>query len=123
VDQLRFRAAPDCGGVHCGHGILDAASALAFVFIVGNDMVPPETTCTWQAFVEGGLGVGPYEYEWSGVLSGPGNGTGTTNWISGVVAESGTLNVTVTATDGRQASDSFSVEVTSEVSECLERRR
>lgn len=89
------------------------------VNIVGNDEVPPETTCTWQAFATGGES--PYSYSWSGVLSGSGTGTGTTNFISGVVNSSGYLHVTVSSNDGQEASYmNYSVTVSEEVEECPE---
>jgi subtilisin family serine protease len=104
-----------------GFGIVNAAAALGVVppplpvSIVGPDQVPPETICTWQAFADA---QSPLHYEWWGVLSGSFDDR---NWISGLVQSSGWLNVTITSADGRQGSDTFFVEVTSEVSECLER--
>jgi hypothetical protein len=89
------------------------------VYIVGNSEVPPETSCTWQAFASGGQG--PYSYSWSGVLWGSGTGTGLGNFITGEVSASGYLYVSVSSSDGQLANaEGFWVTVDEQVEECPE---
>lgn len=77
--------------------------------MIGPTAAPPGVTCSWQAFSSGGSG--PYEYQWSGIVSGTGTGTGTTNTLSTSAQQSGNVTVTVYSDDGQEAQDQMWVSV------------
>jgi len=58
------------------------------VSIVGDEDIPPNEDCAWQAIVSGGTS--PYSYNWWGAL------TGSTEIIEGSLSESSYLWVEVT---------------------------
>jgi len=70
--------------------------------IVGPTIVGRNARCTWTGYASGSR---PISYQWTGVLSG-------SEWqISGIVANSGYLTLTVTDRVGRFAMDSTSISV------------
>lgn len=74
--------------------------------IDGPSEVPPESMCYWTVFPNGGIR--PYDYQWSGVL------TGSSYTVSGTINGSGWLNVLVTDGLNRQSSTSLYVTVAGE---------
>ncbi len=79
--------------------------------ISGPTSVRPGEACAWSAVTSGGLG--PYSYQWSGVLS------GSASQFLGSVPQSGWLNLTVTSADQQQASSQVYVSVSGSAPECV----
>lgn len=80
------------------------------VDIQGPTTVPPNETCTWWATGTGGEA--PFNYQWSGVLS----GTGSQIW--GSLSSSGTLRVDISSSDSQEAWDELWVTVSPSAPSC-----
>jgi hypothetical protein len=78
--------------------------------ISGEQYVKPYYPCEWFASATGG--VGPYTYQWSGVLSGSGQS------ISGSIGQSGSLMLTVTDSNQNTDSESWWISVSQNNPEC-----
>ncbi len=82
------------------------------VSISGPTNVKPGAYCTWYANVSGGQA--PYQYQWSGKLSG-------TNYeISGSLSQSGWLYLDVESNDDQNSGDEVYITVSSSGSGCIE---
>ncbi len=79
---------------------VDAAPFAAFVS--GPQYLYPNTSCTWTGSAANGTP--PYSYSWSGLLN------GSSYSVTGSVARSGNLFLTVTDSQGRVGTTQFAVE-------------